>query len=208
MGNQPQSVVRLNALALAEIEKATERYLVDNDPVRWERSVAQTLAKAHQAAYLVGASERLGVPVDSPLLNSRNLSRAEREELNQIVQTQIDFLTRFVDVADGLSPDQISNRASLYALAPKQTYWQGWAGEELECLPGGCEECFGNCRCTLSREPDGVHWLCADDDRSCSACSTRGATWPLDGGSDSLSGADDNESLSDTDELIPADEVA
>lgn len=175
-------IPKLNALALAEIDRVTERYLKDQDVDRWERDAAKVIARAHQAGYLLGLSERLGVPVDSPLLNNRNLSRAEREELKLIVQTQLNFLSRFADVVGDLSDSQVLARAQLYALAPKQTYWTGWAGEPLDCVPGGCEECYGNCRCTLRRESNGIHWDCAEDDRSCTACVNRGNTWPISRG--------------------------
>jgi hypothetical protein len=176
---QPPAIPRLNALALSEIRAATARYHASGDAERWEQSVAKTLAKAHQAAYLLGAAERLGVPIDSPLLNARNLSKAERAELTGIVQTQVDYLARFVDTADDLSAAAIDARADLYALAPKQTYWTGWAGEDLPCTPGSCPDCLSNCRCALSREADGIHWLCAEDDRSCAGCVDRANTWPL-----------------------------
>lgn len=176
----PLAIPRLNALALSEIRATTQRYHRDGDAERWERGMQKTLAKAHQAAYLLGASERLGVKLDSPLLNPRNLSRVERGELTAIVQTQVDFLARFVDVADDLSEAAINARADLYALAPKQTYWTGWAGEALECTPGSCPDCLSNCRCGLERQDDGIHWICAEDDRSCAGCLDRANTWPLE----------------------------
>lgn len=176
---QPPEIARLNALALDEIREATDRYLQDGDDGRWESSLARTIAKSHQAAYLLGASDRLGVPLDSPLLNPRNLSRAEREQIKSIVQDQVGFLKRFIDVAGDLSDDQVLARSDLYALAPKQTYWTGWADRTLDCVPGGCEECFGNCRCYLTREADGTHWICVDDHHSCGSCRDRAATWPL-----------------------------
>lgn len=175
----PPAIPRLNALALAEIRAVTARYHQDGDAEHWEQSVARTLAKAHQAAYLLGVAERLGVKVDSPLLNARNLSRAERDELKRIVQAQVDFLARFVDVVDDLSEVAINARADLYALAPKQSYWTGWAGEALECVPGSCPDCLSNCRCGLERQSDGIHWICAEDDRSCGGCLERANTWPL-----------------------------
>ena len=175
---QPASIPRLNALTLAEIQKWTAKYHANGDTEAWERSIQKTLAKAHQAAYMLGAAERLKVPINSPLLNARNLSRYERDQLKSIVSTQLDFLSRFVDVSGGLSPEAIDVRADLYALAPKQTYWTGWSGQELECVPGGCEECFGNCRCSLRRETNGIHWDCADDSHSCDSCRQRGSMSP------------------------------
>lgn len=176
---QPPAIPRLNALALSEIRTATARYHQDGNAERWELSAAKTLAKAHQAAYLLGVAERLGVPLGSPLLNARNLSRVERDELKGIVQSQVEYLAHFVDVADDLSEAAINARADLYALAPKQTYWQGWAGEDLPCTPGSCPDCLSNCRCALAREADGIHWICAEDDRSCAGCLERANTWPL-----------------------------
>ena len=175
----PPAIPKLSALALAEIRAATARLQQDGDLDRWESTIQKTLAKAHQAAYLLGAAERLGVPVDSPLLNARNLSRAERAELKDIVAEQIDYLRRFVDVAGDLSDAQIGARADMYALAPKQSYWRAWAGgEDLDCLPGQCEECYSNCRCSLDRQPDGIYWNCTDDAHSCASCRERGAQRP------------------------------
>lgn len=174
----PPAIPRLSALTLTEIRAATQRYHQDNDAARWELSVARTLAKAHQAAYLLGVAERLGIPVGGALLNARNLSKAERAELKAIVQAQVDFLSRFVDVADTLSEAAINARADLYALAPKQSYWTGWAGEDLECYPGGCGECFGSCRCSLRREDDGIYWDATNDARVCASCAERGAMQP------------------------------
>jgi hypothetical protein len=176
---QPPAIPRLNALALAELRTATARYHQDGNAARWETSLQKTLARAHQAAYLMGSAERLGVRPDSPLLNPRNLSRVERGEIQAIVQTQVDFLARFVDIAPDLSEAAIDARTDLYALAPKQTYWTGWAGEDLDCVPGSCPDCYSRCRCSLSREDDGIHWECAEDDRSCDGCVERGNTWPL-----------------------------
>jgi hypothetical protein len=175
----PPAIPRLSALTLDAIRDATERYQNDGDTDRWERTVQQALARGHQAAYLLGIAERLGVDIDSGLITPRNMSRAERNELKGIVVEQIDYLERFIDVAGDLSDAQIQARADLYALGVKQTYWTGWAGEELECVPGGCEECYGNCRCALERQDDGVHWICSDDAHSCGACRERGATWPI-----------------------------
>lgn len=174
----PPAIPRLNALTLDAIRTATQRYHQDGDAARWERDVAKTLAKAHQAAFLLGISERLGVPLDSPLLNARNLSKVERAQLTAIVQTQVNFLGRFVDVAPDLSEQAIDARSDMYALAPKQTYWTGWAGEDLECYPGGCEECYGKCRCNLRREGGDIYWDCLDDAASCGSCAERGAMQP------------------------------
>jgi len=184
----PPAIPRLSALALTEIRAATARYHSDGDAARWELSVARTLAKSHQAAYIAGVAERdfggKARAVLSRIVGKWALSRDDRAALANIVQTQIDYLARFVDVADDLSAAAINARADLYALTPKQSYWTGWAGEELECVPGSCEQCFGNCRCSLDRQDDGIHWICAEDDRSCPGCVERATTWPLADGTD------------------------
>jgi len=174
----PPAIPRLGALTLAEIRAATQRYHQDGDAARWELSVARTLAKAHQAAYLLGLAERLGVKLDSALLNTRNLSRAERAELKQIVQSQVDYLRRFVDVADTLSEAQINARADLYALAPKQSYWQArTTGADLPAMPGdGSTECLVNCGCAWEEQPDGWYWMRGKND-SCTTCVQREQEW-------------------------------
>ena len=175
----PPAIPKLSALALAEIRAATTRLQETGDLDRWEITIQKTLGRAHQAAYLLGLAERLGVDLSSGLITPRNLSRAERAELKAIVAEQLDYLRRFVDVAGGLSDAQIGARADLYALAPKQSYWRAWAGgADLECLPGSCEECYSNCRCHLERQADGIYWNCTADAASCSSCRERGAQRP------------------------------
>jgi hypothetical protein len=176
---QPQDIPRLGALTLDAIREATDRYLEDGNAARWEKAISQIVTRGHMAGYLLGASERLGVSLDSGLITARNLSRAERDDLKALISDQLDYLKRFIDIAGDLSEAQIRNRADQYALATKQSYWQGWAGDaELDCIPGSCPECYANCRCSLRHEADGIYWDCADDAHSCEACSQRGAMQP------------------------------
>jgi hypothetical protein len=113
----------------------------------------------------------------SKLVGARALSKADREVLKAGLAKQFEYLRGFVDALPGMSDAQVAARAALYAGAVKSSYWNAWADESLPCVPGGCEECYGSCRCDLTRESDGIHWHCRDDHASCGACKERGATW-------------------------------
>lgn len=109
----------------------------------------------------------------------------EREVLEQvkaIVGQQVDALNAFTDQIEAGDyegrEDVLRGRAALYATGLKSSYWGGKTdGADLPCLPGGCEECYSNCRCVLDIKEDGIYWQCTEDDRSCSACVERGNTW-------------------------------
>lgn len=140
----------IQAVALVGIQAATDRYLAGGSVDAWERDMRQALARAHTAAYLVGLSERLGVPLDSPLLSEKRLSRAERNELKAYVQTQLSYLAGFVgDIQAGLlSEAQIRARAALYAGATRGTYSEGrWGNISLPFHPTQGSECGANCKC-------------------------------------------------------------
>lgn len=176
----PPEIPKLAALTLDAIRSATATYLEDGNAARWEKTVASALSRGHQAAYILGAAERLGVSIESGLITPRNLSRAERDTIKASVSEQLDYLKRFIDVAGDLSDAQIQARADQYALATKQSYWRGWSGdEEISCTPGDCASCYSRCRCYLDRQEDGIHWICAEDDRSCPECVERANTWPF-----------------------------
>lgn len=104
------------------------------------------------------------------------------EQVKKIVGGQVDALNVFTDEVEAGDyadrSDALKARAALYAGGLKQAYWGGRAdGSGVPCLPGGCEECYSNCRCELRIEDAGIFWDCAEDDRSCAACVERGRSW-------------------------------
>lgn len=143
----------------------------------WQQGMAQDMLTYHIAAYLTGTGSTSADALDD----------AARKTLASVVGAQVDYLNAFADAIDAadVDPDQFARwraQAALYAGSTKQSYWRGAAGVDLPCYPGGCEECYGNCRCSVEVRDDGVWWICSDDDRSCDACRERGQTWTPYGG--------------------------
>lgn len=103
----------------------------------------------------------------------KGLSRAERAELRAALADQFEYLHAFVGQLGGMSEAQAAARAALYAGSPKASYWRAWAGKDLACYPGSCEQCYGRCRCALDRREDGVYWTGPGDAHSCEACRGR-----------------------------------
>lgn len=134
------------------------------DSTAFQVGVAQDLITFHTAAYMLGA-------------DTEEIDDDQARQLKARIGGQIDYLNEFVDDLDTLSDAEIEARLSLYGKAVGSSYWDGWAGEDLECVPGSCPECYSNCRCELDRRDDGIYWVCQEDDRSCSACLERAQTW-------------------------------
>lgn len=140
--------------------------------VGWHNSVARELFAYHLAEYASAAGKD---------------ERAVLEQVKGIVAQQVEALNAFTDQIEAGEyrdrDDILRGRAALYASGLKQSYWGGRVdGSGLPCLPGGCEECYSNCRCELDVRDDGIYWQCAEDDRSCSACVERGQSWQPYGG--------------------------
>ncbi len=156
---------------------AVRRYLAGGTPAAFERAMQQALAQAHTAAYLRGVAERsAGGRVREwlgRLIGDRALSKDDRTTLRAALRDQFKYLGAFVEQMGGMSEAQVAARAALYAASAKATYWQAWAGVELECTPGGCPECYTRCRCALDRRSDGVYWTGPGDAHSCGACRGR-----------------------------------
>lgn len=179
----------IQAVALAGIQVATDRYLGGGIIDTWEREMRQHLARAHTAAFLVGLSERLNVPLDSPLLSEKRLSRAERNELKQYVQVQLSYFDGFVaDVrAGGMSEAQIRARAALYSGATRGTYSVGrWGNIALPFHPTQGSECGANCKCawevvSLGEGDYDAYWhMGAVETVHCATCPSRAAASPYE----------------------------
>lgn len=141
-----------------------------------ERAIAQ----GHTAAAIAGTAERLGATAGSALLNSRNLSRAERQAIQERVAGQLPYLRQFAEaVRSGtLSEAQIAARAALYAGATRATYSEArWYGVNLPAHPAdGSSECLVNCRCSWALRDDGYHWEMGSAEH-CPTCESRASQW-------------------------------
>ena len=176
----PTDPLRLRALAQTAIEEATQRLNDGGSRQAWEKEMRAILARAHTAAWLAGTAERLGVPLDSPLLSQARLSRAERADITAAVEEQLKYLRGFVDDMDSLSEAQIAARANLYAGATRSTYSKAANADwSLPFFPGEGTECKTNCGCSwlidVIDEDAGdadATWLRSFDD-SCKTCVDR-----------------------------------
>lgn len=149
---------RIAALLARDIATITRELLNGGTVEVWERRMLDAIARGHAASAIAGTAERLGVAAGSKLLNERNLSRAERDEIKRAVAGQVPYLRQFAaDVAAGrLSDAQIAARAGLYAGAVRATYYAGrWYGWDLRGVPipaDGGTMCLSNCKCVAYEE--------------------------------------------------------
>jgi hypothetical protein len=181
----PTDPLRLSALAHVAIEDATAKLNSGGSRQAWEAEMRRIIARAHTAAWLAGTSKRLKVPLDSPLLSQQRLSKAERASIKELVSAQLEYFKEFAGAMDDMSPEALASRANLYAGAARGSYYKSVTEDDLPCYPGGCPDCLSNCRCTIDMKSDGVYWRCADDDRSCAGCVSRGNDWtPYKGASE------------------------
>lgn len=123
----------------------------------WQRDVEQIIVRGHMAAWMAGTAERLGVPVDSPLLSRARLSRAERKEVQGAVDAQRVYFRRFQAEMAEMSEAQIAARAQLYAGAVRKTLYEArWGDWEIPSrLMPGTAQCLTNCRCSVSVRDNG-----------------------------------------------------
>ena len=139
----PTDPLRLAALASVAIAQ------IAPDSPTWRRDMERAIARAHTAAWLAGTAERLGVPLDSPLLSQARLSRAERADIKALVEKQLDYLGGFAKDRAEMSEAAIMARAQLYAGAAKQTFlearWGDW-DVPLALMPGN-QTCLTQCLC-------------------------------------------------------------
>lgn len=152
--------------------------------VTWQREIERVIARGHMAAWLAGTAERLGIPVDSPLLSRSRLSRAERRELQQTVDAQLRYFRGFQADMQGMTEAQIAARAGLYAGATRTTYsTQRWGDWQLPFQPGEGSECMVNCRCHWEVEDTGdgtgaAMWHLGAAERHCVTCPSRASGSP------------------------------
>ncbi len=115
----------------------------------------RAVTEGHTAAWLAGTQERLGI--SERLLHPRNLSRAERADIQRAVADQLRYLRRFGEEREALSEAATKARAEMYARAVSQTYqaarWGDW--EIPDDLMPGRQQCLTNCRCAISVKDNG-----------------------------------------------------
>lgn len=171
---------RITALLARDIA-AIARELVDGGTVaNWERRMLDAIARGHAAAAIAGTAERLGVAAGSKLLNERNLSKAERDEIRRAVAGQVPYLRGFAaDVVAGrLSDAQIAARAGLYAGATRASYERSrWTGKGLPGYPAdGGTACLVNCKCSWVERDGKMYWELGAAEH-CPDCESRAARW-------------------------------
>lgn len=127
-----------------------------NSPA-WDRDMRAAITRGHLAAWMSGTAERLGVPLDSPLLSRQRLSKAERTEINRIVSVQLDYLRGFEKSRGDMSEQAIAARAGMYPGALSGTYlsarWGDWDIPD-NLIPGN-QTCLTRCRCEAHVEDNG-----------------------------------------------------
>ena len=167
----PIDVLRLAALASDAIVSAVEA----SD---WDEA-ERLIRRGHRAAYLAGLAERLNVPLDSALLSERRLSRAERQEIDRLIEAELKYWRNFDAVHDELSEAQIAARAAMYGRATRGTYSKArWGDWDLPFWPTQGSECMSNCLChwEVIDEGDGAGraiWHLGAAERHCTTCPTR-----------------------------------
>lgn len=171
---------RIAALLAVDIAAITQQLIDGGTVANWERRMLDAIARGHAAATIVGTAERLGVAAGSKLLNERNLSRAERDEIKRAVAGQAPYLRNFAaDVAAGrLSDAQIAARAGLYAGATRATWGKArWSGKGLPAYPAdGGTACLVNCKCSWVERDGMMYWELGTAEH-CPDCESRAAQW-------------------------------
>lgn len=160
----------LIALAAPDVKAATRAYLKSRNTDAFEKAMERALAKAHTAASIRGIADRTGVM-------PKGLSKAERGDIKAKVAEQLEFLRGFMDAAPDLSDAQVSQRAALYVGGIRASYYGAFTNNALPVYPGGCPQCYGNCRCSIEQQGDGFYWNAANDKATCDGCRQRGEQW-------------------------------
>jgi hypothetical protein len=178
---------RIAALLAREIAAVTQALVNGGSVDRWERQMADAIARGHAAAAIAGEAERgiigRGRAALAKWLGERVLPKATRDTIKAAVAGQLPYLRKFADDirAGRLSDVQIAARAALYAGATRATYYQGRnAGWDLRNVPipaDGGTPCVSNCKC-VAYEEDGqwIYELTAAE--HCAGCLERAAKSP------------------------------
>ncbi len=179
----PTDPARIASLMSDAIASAAQSYADGGSLRAFEKEMASIVARGHMAGWLAGTSERLGVPLDSPLLSQARLSKAERADIKALVNNQLEYLKGFTDEAGDMSDAAVAARAGLYAGSVKGSYWKSAIDASLPAYPGdGSSECLGNCGCAWQQSGDEYTWVLGKAD-NCATCAQRAGEWaPYKGG--------------------------
>lgn len=152
----PQIVDGLKADLGRLAERQTSGQL---SPAQWHNAALRELGDYHTAAYLAGAAERLGIREGSALLNTRNLSKAEKSDIRAALAKQTPYLNSLTDAleAGDISDAALLARSQAYAGSIKSTYWHAKTSSDLPFQPSEDCECSNNCQCSW-QERDGDWW--------------------------------------------------
>src|SRR6266487_1615184 len=115
---------KLASLMSDAIASASQAYADGGSLAAFEKAMQAIITRGHTAGWLAGTSERLGIPLDSPLLSEKRLSRAERAEIKELVNNQLEYLRGFAGEANDMSYEAVAARAGLYSGAVKGSYWK------------------------------------------------------------------------------------
>jgi hypothetical protein len=140
----PADPLRIAALMAQSLPSA-------DDPA-WDAKMRAVLTRGHTAAWMAGTAERLGVKPDSALFSQRRLSRAERNEIKQVVEGQLAYLKGFAQARGDMSERAITARADLYPGAVKATFYAArWGDWEIPAwLMPGMQQCITRCLCKIA----------------------------------------------------------
>ena len=141
--------LRIAALVAADLPKSGAS--------DWHDQMKRVITRGHTAAWLAGTSERLGVPLDSPLLSRQRLSRAERAEIAKLVDRQLEYLKGFEEARGDMSEAAVAARSDMYPGAVRSSYYSAKYGDwdiPEELMPGN-QTCLTRCLCDISIEDNG-----------------------------------------------------
>lgn len=177
----PTSIAKLQSIAAESVGALTQRLTAGAiTPLAWAREMERAIARAHTAAAIGGIADRTGTTIGSGLITPRNLSRAERQLIDQAVKAQRPYLQGFLrDVRTGnLSEAQIQARADLYAGPVRATYSkERWADVQLPAHPAdGSTACIAWCKCSWALRDDGYYWELGTAEH-CGDCESRASQW-------------------------------
>lgn len=171
-------ILAASVTAMADATAALEHGTMTRQA--WEREMERLLMRYHTASWLAGSAQRLNVPLNSPLLSERRLSRAERGDITREVRDQIKYLSAFsgdIRAAEEWTR-RFNARAAMYGASPKVSYWRGrTSGMDLPGHPGdGSTPCLSNCACAWRLEGQKAYWELSAAEH-CTGCREREAKW-------------------------------
>lgn len=142
-------------------DMTVQMYASELDVALWQNAMFAELKDGHTANAIFAAG------------GEANLTPEAIARLEATIAEEARHLANFADgVANGtVSELQARARATQYAKAMEQSYWNEWqagaaSGPELSHLPlltqspgDGQTQCRGNCQCILEATPEGINWL-------------------------------------------------